>query len=184
MLRVAVFVIIGWILWTMLGPAGLVPPGGEHVPRPVPKPQLSLPIDGNIDRILIEKADRRMRVYQQGRLVRDYRIALGFQPEGDKSRQGDGKTPEGMFKVDRRNDQSKFHLSIGLDYPQAEDRAAARAGGYDPGGDIFIHGQPNQIEDGFRVKGDWTDGCIALDNHQIAELFAATRIGTEVEIRP
>lgn len=168
----------------MLGPTGLVPPSGVDPVRPVPRPELSLPISGSIDRILIEKQTRRMAVYQQGRLVREYRIALGFTPTGDKARQGDGKTPEGVFKVNRRNDQSQFHLSLGLDYPLPKDRARARAGGYDPGGDIFIHGQPNRIADGFRVKGDWTDGCIAIDNHQIAELFAATPIGTEVEIRP
>ena len=116
--------------------------------------------------------------------MREYRIALGFAPEGDKARQGDGKTPEGLYKIDRRNDRSKFYLSLGIDYPQAQDRQRARAGGYDPGGDIFIHGQPNQIAEGYRVKGDWTEGCVAIDNAQIAELFAATPIGTEVEIRP
>lgn len=182
MLRLAIFLIIGWILWTMLGPATLGP-GPEPV-RPVPRPELSLPLEGHIDRILIEKKARRLSVYQEGRLVREYRIALGSAPDGDKVRQGDGRTPEGVFKVDRRNDKSRFHLSLGLDYPKPEDRTRARAGGYDPGGDIFIHGQPNQIAAGHRVKGDWTDGCIAIDNHQIDELFAATRIGTEVEIRP
>ncbi|TKW67466.1 MAG: hypothetical protein DI616_06270 [Paracoccus denitrificans] len=166
----------------MLGPATLGP-GPEPV-RPVPRPELSLPLEGHIDRILIEKKARRLSVYQEGRLVREYRIALGSAPDGDKVRQGDGRTPEGVFKVDRRNDKSRFHLSLGLDYPKPEDRTRARAGGYDPGGDIFIHGQPNQIAAGHRVKGDWTDGCIAIDNHQIDELFAATRIGTEVEIRP
>ncbi len=184
MLRVAVLIIIGWILWSMLGPTGLGPPVGIDATRPVPRPELSMPLQGNIDRILIEKGARKLRVYQQGRLVREYRIALGFAPEGDKARQGDGKTPEGVFKIDRRNDRSQFHLSLGLNYPLPDDRARARAGGYDPGGDIFIHGQPNRIIEGYRVKGDWTDGCIALDNHQIAELFAATPIGTEVEIRP
>ena len=66
----------------------------------------------------------------QGRLVREYRIALGFAPEGDKARQGDGKTPEGVFKIDRRNDRSQFHLSLGLNYPLPDDRARARAGGW------------------------------------------------------
>lgn len=184
LLRMTVLVIIGWILWSMLGPTGLGPPTGTDPTRPLPRPELSLPLEGHIDRIVIEKKARRLSVYQQDKLVREYRIALGFAPDGDKVRQGDGKTPEGIFRVDRRNDRSQYYLSIGIDYPQPDDRKRARLGGYDPGGDIFIHGQPNQIEEGFRVKGDWTEGCIAIDNHQIDELFAATRIGTEVEIRP
>ncbi|MDO5643986.1 MAG: L,D-transpeptidase family protein [Paracoccus sp. (in: a-proteobacteria)] len=179
----AAFLVILWMLLSLLAP-GTQRPGMTDAPRPVPRPELSAPIIGQIDRIVIEKQARKMRVYQQGRLVRAYDIALGFAPEGDKRMQGDGKTPEGVFRIDRRNAASRFHLSLGLDYPRAQDRARAQAGGYDPGGDIFIHGQPNHIAKGFRVKGDWTDGCVAIDNHQIAELFAATPIGTEVEIRP
>ncbi|MFD2844536.1 L,D-transpeptidase family protein [Paracoccus cavernae] len=82
------------------------------------------------------------------------------------------------------NDKSRFHLSLGLDYPQMKHREAARKAGVDPGGDIMIHGQPNEIAQGFRVKGDWTEGCIAIDDHEIEDIFAMTRIGTEVEIRP
>lgn len=149
--------------------------------RPV---DLHQPLNGNIDKILIEKGLRRLVVYQNGKPVREYRIALGFDPNGSKLRQGDGKTPEGIYKVDRRNDRSKFHLSLGIDYPQSEDRARATKSGYDPGGDIFIHGQPNQIAEGYRLKGDWTAGCIAIDNYQMDELFAAAPVGTEVEIRP
>ncbi|MFD1794582.1 murein L,D-transpeptidase family protein [Paracoccus aurantiacus] len=187
MLRLLFLLLIGWLLWSMLGPETIRTPVGPDPQRPVTRPErpdLTRPIQGNIDRILIEKGARRLTVYQKGDLVREYRIALGFAPDGDKVKQGDGKTPEGVFKVDRRNDRSKFHLSLGIDYPQADDRKRARDGGYSPGGDIFIHGQPNQIAEGYRVKGDWTEGCIAIDNHQIEELFAATRIGTEVEIRP
>ncbi|WBU64332.1 L,D-transpeptidase family protein [Paracoccus aerodenitrificans] len=186
-LRVLFLLLLGWLVWTMFGPAFLPSP---QVPAPLPPvarpdaPDPSAPIQGQVDRILIEKSARRLSVYQRGTVIRQYRIALGFAPEGDKIRQGDGKTPEGVFKINRRNDRSQFHLSLGLDYPQAGDRERARQGGYDPGGDIFIHGQPNQIAEGMRVSGDWTEGCIAIDNHQIEELFAATGIGTEVEIRP
>ncbi|HMQ42607.1 MAG TPA: L,D-transpeptidase family protein [Paracoccus sp. (in: a-proteobacteria)] len=190
MLRFLFLLLIGWLLWAMFGPALMNRPIGPDPTPPMARPErpvtpdLNLPLQGDIDRILIEKGARRLSVYQQGNLVREYRIALGFAPDGDKVRQGDGKTPEGVFKVDRRNDRSQFHLSLGLDYPQPEDRRRASVGGYNPGGDIFIHGQPNHIAEGYRVKGDWTEGCIAIDNHQIDELFAATRIGTEVEIRP
>ncbi len=184
-----------WLLWTVFGgeftrapapPLGPepVPPVSRPEPPARPAPDLSQPLRGKIDRILIEKGARRLTVYQNGNAVREYRVALGFTPEGDKVRQGDGKTPEGHYRIDRRNDRSKFHLSLGIDYPRPEDRARATKGGYSPGGDIFIHGQPNQIAEGYRVKGDWTEGCVAIDNHQIEELFAATPIGTPVEIRP
>ncbi len=142
------------------------------------------PLSGTVDRIVIEKAARRMQLVQDGKPVRTYRIALGFTPEGDKIRQGDGKTPEGEFTIDRRNDESAFHLSLGLDYPRPADRARAAKGGYSPGGDIFIHGQPNALPEGFKLKGDWTAGCIALTNAEMREVWAVTPIGTRVEIRP
>ena len=88
------------------------------------------------------------------------------------------------FTIDRRNSESAFHLSIGLDYPQPEDRARAAKAGYSPGGDIFIHGQPNALPDGLKIKGDWTAGCIALTNAEIEEIWAVTPIGTKVEVRP
>ena len=151
----------------------------ERVSLPPPPP-----LSGEVERIVIEKAARRMQLFQNGKPVRTYKIALGFAPEGDKDRQGDGKTPEGTFTIDRRNAESAFRLSLGLDYPHPEDRARAAKGGYSPGGDIFIHGQPNALPEGFRLKGDWTAGCIALTNTEIREVWAMTPIGTEVEIRP
>lgn len=149
--------------------------------RPLPPPP---PLTGAIDRIVIEKAARQMVLMQDGKTVRTYKIALGFTPAGDKVRQGDGKTPEGEFTVDRRNGESSFHLSVGLNYPQPEDVARAAEGGYSPGGDIFIHGQPNALPDGLKIKGDWTAGCIAVSNAEMREIWAVTPIGTKVEIRP
>lgn len=149
------------------------------VPTPPPPP-----LTGEIDRIVIEKAQRRMQLFQDGKPVRTYQIALGFAPEGDKLRQGDGKTPVGAFTIDRRNAESAFHLSVGLDYPQPEDRERAAKVGDSPGGDIFIHGQPNALPDGPAIKGDWTAGCIAVTNAEIREIWAVTPIGTKVEIRP
>ncbi|MFN4193172.1 MAG: murein L,D-transpeptidase family protein [Tabrizicola sp.] len=151
------------------------------VPMPSPPPP---PLTGTVDRIVIEKAARRMQLIQDGKAVRTYEIALGFKPDGDKQRQGDGRTPEGEFTVDRRNSESAFHLSVGLDYPRPADRARAAKGGYSPGGDIFIHGQPNALPEGFKLKGDWTAGCIALTNAEMREVWAVTPIGTKVEIRP
>lgn len=172
-----------WAGWLYLRP------GQEPVPEPqvpghyVPQ-SADTELTSPVQRILIEKAARRMTVYQQSGPAKTYKIALGSSPQGDKSRQGDGRTPEGVFRVDRLNPQSRFHLSLGIDYPQAHHRKAAHAAGFDPGGDIMIHGQPNSIPDGYRVKGDWTEGCIAVTDGEIEEIFAMTRIGTEVEIRP
>lgn len=136
-----------------------------------------------IDHILIEKSARQLTATLNGAVVMRAEIALGFAPEGDKHQQGDGKTPEGLFTVNRRNPQSAYRLSLGIDYPQAEDVERARIAGIDPGGDIFIHGQPNGVTD-FTLPGDWTAGCIALSNPEIERLWSLTANGTPVEIRP
>lgn len=200
MISLIAFLLAGWVAWTEWGPTLRLPvPMPPTLPVPVPPttvpvplprpPSITLPrpaekITSPVERILIEKEARRMTIFQREGNPRVMKIALGFTPEGDKMKQGDGKTPEGIFKIDRLNPNSKFHLSLGIDYPRPQDRKRAREQGVNPGGDIFIHGQPNQIAEGFRVKGDWTDGCVAVDNHEIAEIFAHTKIGTEVEIRP
>ncbi len=142
------------------------------------------PLTGPVDRILVEKAARRLTVFRDGRALRSYPVALGFSPKGDKRRQGDGRTPEGLFHINHRNGESRFHLSLGLDYPQADDLQRARAGGYDPGGDIMIHGQPNSWAGKPAIAYDWTAGCVGLADRDIEELWRATSIGTKVEIRP
>lgn len=152
------------------------------LPRPPVRPEA--PITSPVDRILVEKSARRMTVWQKDGPPKTFQIALGFAPDGDKSREGDGRTPEGIFRIDRLNRQSKYHLSLGIDYPQKQHREAARRAGVSPGGDIMIHGQPNQVPEGYKVKGDWTAGCIAITNDEVAQIFAHAAIGTEVEIRP
>jgi murein L,D-transpeptidase YafK len=152
--------------------------------QPAPQTVVQPPLNGMVDRIVIEKAARRMFLLRDGQVLREYRIALGFSPEGDKLRQGDGRTPEGTFRIDRRNDQSKYHLSLGLDYPQPADRARAAEGGYDPGGDIMIHGQPNALPEDAMVRGDWTAGCIAVTNADMREMWEVTEVGTVVEVLP
>lgn len=153
--------------------------------RQVPAPDVPrTPLTGQIDRILIEKGARTLTVFRDGQALRTYPIALGFAPAGDKQRQGDGKTPEGQFRIDRRNGQSAFHLSLGIDYPQRDDVVRARAGGYAPGGDIFIHGQPNRRAGQPTLRGDWTAGCIAVSDAEIEELWRIAPLGTPVEIRP
>jgi murein L,D-transpeptidase YafK len=151
-----------------------------HLVAPHPLP----PLTGEVDRILVDKSDRRLSLIQDGRVVRAYTVSLGFAPEGDKDREGDGRTPEGTFRIDRRNDASRFHLSLGLDYPRPDDLDRAAKGGYSPGGDIFIHGQPEGIEGRLRLAGDWTAGCIALTNANVEEIWRVTPLGTEVEIVP
>jgi len=134
--------------------------------------------------IQVQKANRKMYLLHNDKVLKDYDIALGFAPVGHKEFEGDGKTPEGIFRIDRVNPNSAYHLSLGIDYPRPQDRARAASLGVDPGGDIFIHGQPNQRPDGETLAGDWTAGCIAVSDAEIRELHAAAHIGTEVEIRP
>jgi murein L,D-transpeptidase YafK len=142
------------------------------------------PIEGRVDRIIVDKSSRIMILDQDDRPVRIYPIALGFAPDGAKAVEGDGRTPEGSFTIDRVNERSAFHLSLGIDYPQPRHVRAARARGLSPGGEIFIHGQPNLMPAGFKMRGDWTAGCIALTNSQVEELRAHAGIGTVVSIRP
>lgn len=170
----------GWL--RHLPDLGSLWPHQGYTPQAVPDEPKAL--TSPIQRILVEKSARRMTVFQTEGPSKTYRIALGTSPLGTKARQGDGRTPEGTFRIDRLNDRSRFHLSLGIDYPQKSHRDAARRAGLDPGGDIMIHGQPNSIAEGFRVKGDWTEGCIAIDNAEIEEIFAYAAIGTQVEIRP
>jgi murein L,D-transpeptidase YafK len=151
--------------------------------RPAPPEAPQVPLVA-VERIVVEKAARRLTVYQDGQPVRQFRVALGFSPRGNKARQGDGRTPEGLFHIDRRNAGSAYHLSLGLDYPRPADRTRAAAAGVDPGGDIMIHGQPNRMPAGTVIARDWTAGCIALSDAEMEAIFAATALGTPVEVRP
>ena len=171
-------------IFSALALLGLFIMGAALIILRPPVPSDVPPLNGQIDRIVVEKAARRMTLLQAGQPVRIYQIGLGFSPEGDKTRQGDGRTPEGVYRINRLNRGSAYHLSLALDYPQPADIAAARSGNYDPGGDIMIHGQPNALPDAAVIKGDWTAGCIAVTNAEIREIYAATQIGTEVEVRP
>ena len=164
---------LGWGLWQLYGPR-LASPAS---------PDLAIQVD-RVDHILIEKSARRLTASRAGQKVLQYDIALGFDPIGDKSREGDGKTPEGLFTVDRRNPNSSYHLSLGITYPQPEDIRRAAEAGIDPGGDIFIHGQPNALGNLLQLPGDWTAGCIAISNAEMEQLWRLVDLGTKVEIRP
>jgi hypothetical protein len=194
--------------------AGTVEPAGSSpAPTPVPVPDgaarltreeeelnlrpLKLPMQE--PQVVVEKGARRLRLYAGGELVRVRRVALGFEPSGDKVRQGDGRTPEGDYTVCMKNAKSSFYLSLGLTYPNAEDAergareglitraqqksitrslAAGRCPSWDTalGGEIFIHGGG--------ASRDWTFGCVALENPEVKELFDALPAGTPVRIMP
>jgi murein L,D-transpeptidase YafK len=145
-----------------------------------------LPANTTIDRILVEKSGRRLSVFQGGKTLKTYRIALGRNPIGPKEEEGDLKTPEGLYRIDGRNPQSRFHLGLHISYPSAEDTARAAARGVSAGCDIMIHGLPNEGAwvGAFRRRTDWTAGCIGLTNEEIEELWRVTPDGTVVEIRP
>lgn len=147
-------------------------------------PPALLPKDQRADRVLIEKAKRRLTLFRRGKVLKRYRIVLGFAPKGDKVRKGDGRTPEGVYRIDRRNNRSRFYLSLGINYPTRRQRARARAAGRDPGGDIFIHGQPHRLKGVPPIPNDWTAGCAAVSNDEIEEIWARVPFGTPVEIRP
>ena len=136
------------------------------------------------DFILIDKSERTLWVYQGANVIRTYHgLQFGDRPIGHKQFEGDERTPEGRYTITYGNRQSSYFLSLYIDYPNAADRAFARARGRSPGGLIFIHGQPIGLPNDQRVPGDWTDGCIALTNAEIAELWSLVPDGTPIEIR-
>jgi tetratricopeptide (TPR) repeat protein len=142
--------------------------------------------NGSAERILIEKNARRMTLISQGEALKSYKIALGGNPVGPKERQGDNKTPEGIYVIDGRNRDSRFHLSLHISYPNERDKQRAKELGVSPGGDIMIHG----IKNGLSWVGDahagidWTKGCIAVTDEEIEEIARLAPNGTIAEIRP
>ena len=142
--------------------------------------------DAHADRVLVVKKERTLVLLDHGEILKKYKISLGADPTGPKNRQGDHKTPEGNYILDRRNEHSHFYRSLHISYPNADDRARAAKSGVDPGGDIMLHGLPN----GFGWLGstdrlrDWTDGCIAVTNEEMDEIWRAVADGTPIEIDP
>lgn len=136
-----------------------------------------------IERIVVDKSERRMELYSGGRLVHVIEgLQLGDEPVGPKRFEGDERTPEGRFTIDYGNPNSAYHLSLHIDYPHPDHVAYAKSQGRSAGGLIMIHGQPNTLPGG-RMPGDWTDGCIAVSNAEIEALWDAVPDGTPIEIR-
>ena len=129
--------------------------------------------------VVVNKEERRMFLFHEDAVLRAYDIQLGFAPEGHKQFEGDGKTPEGLYRIDRRNPNSDFHLSLGISYPNTVDFAAAKAEGKSAGGDIFIHGQQSPFK---KLSNDWTWGCIAVTNPEMEEIYAMVKNDTLIKI--
>lgn len=141
-----------------------------------------------INNILVEKAARKLYLRHDNTTLKEYDIALGSNPTGHKEKEGDGKTPEGTYKISGRNNKSAYHLSLRISYPNEKDIAFAKAHNYSPGGDIMIHGYPNYapnaLFDFIHKHHDWTAGCIAVSDKEIEEIWKLVPNGTSIEIRP
>lgn len=143
------------------------------------KPQVSSDLE--VTRIIILKEQRRMYLMHGDTVLKRYDVDLGFQPDGHKEIEGDGRTPEGRYTINRRNPDSLFHLSLGISYPNAADRAYAKSIGKEPGGDIFIHGARRPFD---KRGADWTAGCISVSNQEIERIYSMVPLGTIVDILP
>ena len=130
--------------------------------------------------VVVQKGQRRMFLMNGNDVLESYDFELGFAPVGHKNVEGDGKTPEGAYFIDRKNPNSSFYLSIGISYPNDEDRARARELGQRPGGDIFIHGTPRPA----RRMDDWTAGCIAVKDREMEDIYAMVNVGTPIFLYP
>ncbi len=145
-----------------------------------------LPGGATADRIVVEKSVRRLTLMKNGAPLKTYRIALGRSPGGTKERRGDNRTPEGVYRIDRRNPKSRFYRSLHISYPNRNDVERARRQGVSPGGDIMIHGLPPDLADigEDHCLVNWTTGCLAVTNIEIDEIWNAVPDGTTIEILP
>ena len=144
-----------------------------------------------IDEVHVYKAQRQVQVLQKGVVIKTYAMRLGFAPIGHKTTEGDGKTPEGSYTLDWRNPNSQFYKSLHISYPNANDKAQARARGVSAGGDVMIHGssnlpqgKPQQAMYDYLPREDWTHGCVAVSNQDMDELWAHVKNGTKIVIYP
>jgi murein L,D-transpeptidase YafK len=138
------------------------------------------------DKVVVEKGQRRLYLLRDNRIIAEYPVKLGLNPYGPKQREGDFRTPEGSYRLVRRNPRSDFFLSIQVSYPSEQDIRRARGNGDRPGGLIMIHGEPNvpRKPAEYYAKNDWTDGCIAVSNADMVDIWLRTQAGIPIEIRP
>ena len=142
--------------------------------------------DVKVDSVAVFKSERKMKLYSDGRELKAYPVSLGKNPTGHKEKEGDKKTPEGNYILDRRLENSKYHLAIHISYPNEQDKINAEQLGVSPGGDVMIHGLPNKLEflEDYYANTDWTDGCIAVSNDEIEEIWKLVEDGTPISIYP
>jgi murein L,D-transpeptidase YafK len=154
-----------------------LPPAARAARRPKPY---------TADSLVLDKSERKLSLYQLGEKVAEYSVALGANPIGPKSRRGDGRTPEGIYYIKGRNPGSKYHLSLGISYPDSAQRVAAAKRGISPGGDIMIHGLPSRFATvgALHRQQDWTEGCIAVTNDEIEEIWRVVPDGARILIKP
>jgi len=157
--------------------AGLSAPG--------PGPLAAVSFD-RADRVLVRKSERKLYLMKGDAVLRSFDVALGLAPEGDKLREGDFRTPEGSYELIARNADSDFFLAILISYPSVTDTRRSRAKGYDPGGSIMIHGQPNNPTRSpeYYRRVDWTNGCIAVSNSDMVDIWLMTGRNTPIDILP
>ena len=148
--------------------------------------QANYGVTPQVDSVVVDKGARTMQLMQANKVVKSYKVQLGQNPVGHKTQQGDQRTLEGVYKVDFRRDQSRFGLALRISYPNSADRQYAASRGVDPGGEIYIHGQPHGGVNPARLASgpDWTDGCVAVSNTEMREIYGMVKDGTTVEIRP
>ena len=136
--------------------------------------------------ILVEKQSRQLTLLQGDKAIKTYRVSLGGDPIGHKQREGDSRTPEGDYTIDSKNRRSRFHLALHISFPDAKDRTRAAQNGVPPGSDIMVHGLPNGLGwlGGLHLFRDWTNGCIAVTNTEMEEIWALVDSGTPIQIKP
>lgn len=142
--------------------------------------------DIKADSIIVDKSDRKLYLLRNGRVIKDYEVKLGSKPDGDKIFEGDGKTPEGNYFISNKNPNSKYFLSLLVSYPSKQDIELAERLGKKPGGEIMIHGQPNDANFIERIKNeysDWTAGCIAVSDKDMIEIYSMVDVNTPILIR-
>jgi murein L,D-transpeptidase YafK len=157
-------------------------PQAQPVMLPQP-PVNTLPL---VDRVVVRKGERRLLLMHGGNIVRSYHVALGLNPIGQKERSGDFRTPEGTYRLDRRNARSDYFLSIKVSYPNEADLKRAHSRHWDTGGSIMIHGLPNYLkhQPEYYLAHDWTDGCIAVSNADMTEIWMLTPDDVQIDILP
>jgi murein L,D-transpeptidase YafK len=155
-------------------------PQGERV---MMRTTENLPV---VDKVVVHKAERKLELLQRGTVVRSYKVALGLNPVGTKERSGDFRTPEGAYRLVRRNPRSDYFLSMQVSYPNDSDLKHAKRNHWDTGGSIMIHGLPNQLkhDPSYYESRDWTDGCIAVSNSDMLEIWLLTPDNAPIEILP